>query len=838
MTIEALKEQARRHEQKEEWAKALDQYLKAIERLQADEQADIGLYNRVGDLQTRIGNVEAAVLHYEQAVELYIEAELPNNAIAICKKILRNLPQRGAVFLKMGQIRASQGFLKDARHNFLAYAELMQKEGDMEEAFRALIEFADLAPEDLDMRMAVASQLESHESHREAVEQYKLAYQGYRAAGHEDEAEAVSEKIRELDPDAELPEEMPAALVAEDDEELADFDLAAGYSEESEFDTAGEFEGSEDFGGADGFETSSEFEAPSEFETPTEIDAGSGFETTTEFSGEGELAPAGGLAGEDDLEAASGFEATDEGPAEEVAGWGDGDGTGDPGWSDGVPAEDGPDAGWGDEEEEGELPPLPLLALDDDDAEKEEDSSDLGEPESGGLQTPDLDDMDEVTIAAAVEEVAGEGEMDALPLLEDVAEPTEEAAEFAKEEREFIEEGAELAEAEAELTEEEVELAGVAAESTEQEAELTEEEVEFAGVAAESTEADGESAAELDSDSAVAAAVEEAWEEAVSAPDDPVASLRARVDENPTDNEAWRLLGEGLIGRGDSSDGVAALERAHQGFAGEERLDQAMRVVRELVLHEPDEVPHHQRLVEYAHRMGDRTLLIPAYQDLAECLVRTGEASKAQAVYQQVIAVDPGNRRASDGLQRLETGFQPAASSAVSSDYVDLGSMVLDEGKERSTRWTVAADAPSGDEEADFAKMLSQFKAKVAENLSSDDDKAHYDLGTAYKEMGLQDEAIGEFQQAIRANPNSLASYEMLGQCFLDKSQADIAVRSLEKALELPYAVEDELLGIYYYLGRAHEDSGNSESAQEFYEKVFALDINFQDVTERLRALR
>ena len=516
------------------------------------------------------------------------------------------------------------------------------------------------------------------------------------------------------------------------------------------------------------------------------------------------MAAAGGLTGEDGLDGPSGFEALDDASAEEIAVLADGE---DEGWPDGVPADEGQDSGW-EGDEEGDVPPLPPLALDDDPEDDEEASKD-DDAELGDYATLDVGVEDEVTddqpgqeLVESAEAISEGEELDPLPLLGDDAESEEGEAELAE------------AVAEVEVGD------------------------EYAEAAAESTEDEGDATEEPDADADVSAAVEEAWEEAVSVPDDPVQVLRDRVEEDPADHEGWRLLGEGLIGRGESSDGVAALERAHTGFADEERLDQAMRVVRELVLHEPDKVPHHQRLVEYAHRMGDRTLLIPAYQELAECLVRTGESSKAQAVYQQVIAVDPGNRRASDGLRRLEAGSDEASAGAVSSDYVDLGSMVLDEGKERSTRWTVAADAPSGDEEADFAKMLSQFKAKVAENLSSDDDKAHYDLGTAYKEMGLQDEAIGEFQQAIRANPNSLASYEMLGQCFLDKSQAEIAVRSLEKALELPYAVEDELLGIYYYLGRAHEESGNSDSAQEFYEKVFALDINFHDVTERLRALR
>jgi hypothetical protein len=50
--------------------------------------------------------------------------------------------------------------------------------------------------------------------------------------------------------------------------------------------------------------------------------------------------------------------------------------------------------------------------------------------------------------------------------------------------------------------------------------------------------------------------------------------------------------------------------------------------------------------------------------------------------------------------------------------------------------------------------------------------------------------------------------------------------------------VEDELVGIMYYLGRAHEELGNTGSALTYYDRVFALDINFADVTERLRALR
>ena len=199
MSIETLKEQARRHEQREEWQEALDQYGLAIMKLAKEEQPDIGLYNRVGDLYVRVGNLDAAVEHFEQSVDLYLETFLPNNAIAVCKKIIRNVPDRHSAYLKMGQIRAEQGFLPDARANFLTYAERMQQAGDLDESFRALVEFCDLAPDDIDIRMMVADQMASHDRKDDAVVQLSTAYRHLMAKGAADEASAVEAKIRELD---------------------------------------------------------------------------------------------------------------------------------------------------------------------------------------------------------------------------------------------------------------------------------------------------------------------------------------------------------------------------------------------------------------------------------------------------------------------------------------------------------------------------------------------------------------------------------------------------------------------------------------------------------------
>jgi hypothetical protein len=187
-------------------------------------------------------------------------------------------------------------------------------------------------------------------------------------------------------------------------------------------------------------------------------------------------------------------------------------------------------------------------------------------------------------------------------------------------------------------------------------------------------------------------------------------------------------------------------------------------------------------------------------------------------------------------VETIETGLVEGDAE----QYVDLGSMIFgDEPAEpKTTRFRVQYEEPTGDETADFQKMLSQFKEKVSENVEANDVRAHHDLGTAYKEMGLLDEAISEFQAALRASASHLPTYELLGQTFLEMGKNEAAAKSLERALSMPTSIEDEFLGIYYYLARAYEALGRNESAVEFYDRVFSLDINFADVTERLRVLR
>jgi len=169
--------------------------------------------------------------------------------------------------------------------------------------------------------------------------------------------------------------------------------------------------------------------------------------------------------------------------------------------------------------------------------------------------------------------------------------------------------------------------------------------------------------------------------------------------------------------------------------------------------------------------------------------------------------------------------------------FVNLGDWLRDDENPKDTRMVVAEEEPTGNEEADFADMLKKFKAGVAENVEAEDYQSHYDLGVAYKEMGLVDEAISEFQKALRGPENRVRTYEAIGQCFIEKGNNQMAATILGRALSEKGMDDDQLVGVLYLLGRANEALGKGDEAMQYYQRVFVVDITFQDVADRLSAL-
>jgi tetratricopeptide (TPR) repeat protein len=549
-----LKKRAAELEAKKQYDKALEFYEQVLNTTRAaDEERDVPLYNRVGDLHYRLGNNEQAISYYEQAADLYAEGGFFNNAIALCNKILRYSPGRTVIYYKLGIISARKGFTSDAKQNFLEYADRMQRQGKMDEAFRALKEFADLCPDQDDVRLMLAEQLARADRKPEALEQLELLYDTLEADGRSTEANATLERMRSLDPTFKPRRSITPTPRKKEGLVFLDLDFAE--------------------------------------------------------------------------------------PA--------------------APSEKHP--------KRGATPAKPAAPVADD------------------------DEQNEPSAHAPKEEVA----------------PS------------HVPEGLELTS-------------------------LAEEE--------------------------------------------------PAVNPGPTAEEVESHPSHELV-----------------------------------FLTPPSEEPS--------------TVSDIAPIDLAPTIDIAPPIDLAPMIDAPSMSDEPA-------ISHSENGSAPAESSDIDyadspnteewksdDEFIDLGEWLEKNRTPSSTRMIAHDEEPEDNEQKDFAEMLDKFKAGISRNVDEEDFESHYDLGIAFREMGLLDEAIGSFQKAARGAGERVRASEAIGQCFMDKGEAGVTMTVLERLINEPDMTDAQLVGVLYLLGRAAESLSRYAEAAGYYQRVLAVQIGFRDAADRLSSL-
>ena len=144
-----------------------------------------------------------------------------------------------------------------------------------------------------------------------------------------------------------------------------------------------------------------------------------------------------------------------------------------------------------------------------------------------------------------------------------------------------------------------------------------------------------------------------------------------------------------------------------------------------------------------------------------------------------------------------------------------------------------------------LSEVFQEFRAELGEMGEEDEDlETHYNLGIAYREMGLLDEAIGEFQKVAKAvQKGKPFRYEMncsvmLGLSFMDKGEPKVASLWYKRALQVPDLEEESALALRYDLGLALESAGESDAALDSFRQVYAANIDYRDVADRIATLQ
>lgn len=269
---------------------------------------------------------------------------------------------------------------------------------------------------------------------------------------------------------------------------------------------------------------------------------------------------------------------------------------------------------------------------------------------------------------------------------------------------------------------------------------------------------------------------------------------------------------------------VESLQATVDACCASERWSDAAAALEQVIAVAPDALWAHQRRVEVALRLGGGLPLRDAYLALGAALTRRGDEAAARAVSARVLALFPG-----DEPSTPRKADAPAGGGAPGRD-----------GDPAAARIRVAEPVATGDDAVDFEVVLRLFKDGVARSLGEEDAGSRYDLGVAYKEMGLIDDAVAEFQKALRSAPHRLPAYEALGQCFVEQGRHQVAITLLSRALhESPSVGQDDRqrVGMLYLLAYANEALQRRDEARIHYQRVFQIDSSFRDVAARLAVL-
>jgi hypothetical protein len=251
----------------------------------------------------------------------------------------------------------------------------------------------------------------------------------------------------------------------------------------------------------------------------------------------------------------------------------------------------------------------------------------------------------------------------------------------------------------------------------------------------------------------------------------------------------------------------------------------------------PQEEPEFELDQDY-ELILDSEPLVPAYDQKPPDVLITARQEEAEPVHagRNSAAPPAGSGFASDQfLADLASEIEHLGTGGLTPSYSTANAEVP----------VKMIDTSNLSDSGPLKEVFDDFRAELGEMGSDDEDlETHYNLGTAFREMGLLEEAISEFQKVAKANERgrpfryAMQCCTLLGLAFMEKGQPAIAAIWYERALLTPGVEPESILALRYDLGIAQESAGEPEAALKSFSKVYAMNIDYRDVAERIAALQ
>lgn len=349
--------------------------------------------------------------------------------------------------------------------------------------------------------------------------------------------------------------------------------------------------------------------------------------------------------------------------------------------------------------------------------------------------------------------------------------------------------------------------------------------------------------------------------------DEVLSNLERMVEIDPDNVGIRHRLADTLYKKGFKKEAFLQYDEVLKGLLAAGDIHKAERIYRGLYDLNPGEPKVLEALIAIHRRRGDKEQLLKAYRRLGSIYRSRGQDAKE--VYEGILEISPQDREA---LEILGRGSAPIEVGPSKGEVVEppesLGEgpveLVAEEVIEvvEEIRPVEEATIPGGEEgQVDLSQALgleealdflteswvsqegggeevfTEFKRGMERQLSEEDAETHYNMGIAYMEMELYDEAVREFKIALKDPGMAFGCYTRLGLCYRAKGETQEAIDQFFKGLMVPSITSEERRGLLYELGLAYEKAGELQEALEVFRTVAGMDPDFREVSSKVEGL-
>lgn len=236
-----------------------------------------------------------------------------------------------------------------------------------------------------------------------------------------------------------------------------------------------------------------------------------------------------------------------------------------------------------------------------------------------------------------------------------------------------------------------------------------------------------------------------------------------------------------------------------------------------------------QGLIDEAREVLDTVALV------RPGLPRTAALRERLAALEAGKTAQPSTPTPPPGPRAVPPGVEPIP---VRTGSYNLAEELADELQELGAPAEELAPA-GGDFQYSVEEVFSEFKKGLERVVQPTDVDTHYDLGIAYKEMGLLDDAVQVFEvarQGSQGQPKEVDCLTMIGLLQGMRGDPPRAVAAFRDALASPHAGPREV-SLRYELGLAHEAAGAAGKALGQYLVVQNAEPGHRDVANRVHRL-